>query len=209
MTTDVYDFLEHHGIKGMQWGVRKERSSSNQTSDGQNSNRNKRLKQAAIGAGILAAVGGGILAAHLLKTRGGVSIKDISDNNGKQLAEKVLKEPTDIIHLARGKHSSLTFHKKGNTEDYFQIFDKMGGNKDKYAQGIFEKAKDGSNRILSEFTDPENRKDFSGRPIFHTVVIPSSMSSGIHSNEDVKNKIWPLIKDGYNAFYEKSLTPKY
>jgi hypothetical protein len=209
MSTDVYEFLEHHGIKGMHWGIRKEKSSSNQTSENKNANRNKRIKQIAIGAGILAAIGGGIYAAHVLQTHGGVSVKDISGNNGKQLAEKILKEPTDVIHLARGKHESLTFHKKGNTEDYFKIFDKMGGNKDKYGQGIFEKANDGSKRILSTFTDPENRKDFAGRPIFHTVVIPSSMSSGIHSNEDVKDKIWPLIKDGYDAFFEKSLKPKY
>lgn len=53
------DILEHFGVKGMKWGIRKERS----TSDGQ-SNRSRNAKRIAAGLGIAAAVGGSIFIAN-------------------------------------------------------------------------------------------------------------------------------------------------
>ncbi len=64
---DVDAFLEHYGVKGMQWGVRNERSKEQiQRRD----RRIKTVKKVAAVAGVAAIATGGIYANKLLKKHG-------------------------------------------------------------------------------------------------------------------------------------------
>jgi len=94
--------------------------------------------------------------------------------------------------------------KKGDTPNFFthweNAFVKEVGNSD--TASVFQKLSEG--KIAAAFKDPEDRRDFSGRPISHQVIIPKSMTSGIESIDDVKKKIWPILKDSYDAFYKES-----
>lgn len=70
-------YLEHFGVKGMKWGVRREKSetqsNTDQTPKKDNSSRNKK-----IAAGVAVAAGA-IAVAAILKRSGGVDIKSLSE----------------------------------------------------------------------------------------------------------------------------------
>lgn len=202
------DAFAHYGIKGMKWGVRKEEPTSTEAPSG---NKSSRAKKIAIGVGVLAVVAGAGYASYALNKNGSLSLGDMRSRTSSRAApatRKVLKEPTSVIHLARGKNRGLTFQKKGDTPDFFKVFDKMGMNTNQEHE-FLQKASDGSGRIAARFIDPEGRRDRSSRPISHDVVIPRSMSDGINSLDDVKSKIWPHLKDTYDQFYQDSLTPNF
>src|SRR4029077_5597830 len=66
------------------------------------------------------------------------------------------------------------------------------------------KATDGTKKLGAQIKDPLGRYDFAGRPIHHAFVIPENMAEGINTPDDVRAKIWPKVKDTYDAFYKAS-----
>jgi hypothetical protein len=199
--------LVHHGIRGMKWGVRKRSDVSSQGSDSSSKEgywtpeRKSRAKKVAIGVGVLTAVAGASYVAYRLHKDGKLPLSSIRKASGvthtpTPEVKKVIEKPTSIIHLARGKTKGLAFQQQGGTPSHFNIWEKTLG---KYAHDsaseIFEKHGD---LIAARFKDPLGRLDFSGRPIHHEVIIPNTMTHGINNIEDVKQKIWPLLKNTYD-----------
>jgi hypothetical protein len=198
--------LVHHGIKGMHWGVRKESGTSSPSSASDKSaSRKETAKKVAIGTGVLVAVAGTAFVAYKLNQSGKLPISSIAKSAAKSTpaVEKAIQEPTSVIHFARGKNKGLHFLKQGGTPDHFNVWDKtLGPHAHSNAREIFEKHPGGL--IAARFPDPGKRVDFSGRPILHEVVIPKSMSPGINNLDDVRNKIWPHLKDSYDTMYKAS-----
>ena len=118
-----YDYLEHHGIKGQRWGVRRyQNPDGTLTEQGKkqksnNDKRNKYIKYgAAATAGVLAIAGGYALQKHM-KTK---AMKDIV-NKGNEVADKLLKEA--LVNKARAggmgptsaqMHRFMVFTSKAN-----------------------------------------------------------------------------------------------
>lgn len=69
---DVDDFLEHHGIKGMRWGSRKN------TSSGQG-NKTSTKKKFAVTVGLATAAAGAVAIDHLLRKNNGLKISKIQE----------------------------------------------------------------------------------------------------------------------------------
>ena len=202
------EVLEHIGVKGMHWGVRKERTSTSKPKTSaelatQHEHRKQVAKKVAIGVGALAVVAGTAYVGYKLHQNGKLPLSFAKKETPKTAVPEVKKiiEQTDVIHVARGKHNGLRFLNQGGTPSHFTIWEKALG---EYAHSsnddIFKKLPDGS--VASRFVDPGKRYDISGRPIAHEIIVPKHMAAGIESNDDVRSKIWPLVKGAYDDFYD-------
>lgn len=73
---EIIDYMEHFGVKGMHWGVRKDRSSSKSTSEKTNASESKEKmsksdkRKVALAVGIPVLVGGAAMAAAILTNNG-------------------------------------------------------------------------------------------------------------------------------------------
>lgn len=197
MITDeeVYLYLEHHGVKGMRWGVRKKRESSSDDSPKMST-----TKKLAIGGGIIVAAAALTAGAIYAKKRFSVPVSKIEGSNaakGANFVKDKLEEPAGIVHATRGKTKGFRFQQGGGLKDPFSAWEKAGGTASGSGPDFVRHGKDNS-LIYARFMDPEGRKDQSGRLIPHEVIIPRSLSKGISNIDDVVKKIWPMIKDGYD-----------
>lgn len=203
----------HFGVKGMQWGVRNEDDGSSTASgtrpvaltaaenkaDPDGPNRRDLVKKAALIAGGVALVGGVAYGVH----KYGQSSNDTRAPSKKEEPKKELQEPTSLIYLARAKNKGLTFHSKGDTPDFFSVFDKMGLNGE-VPNNHFSKDSE-TGHVAARLLDPLGRKDFASRPIAHDFVIPKAMAQGINTIDDVREKIWPKVSDQYQKFWDENL----
>ncbi len=95
MTADP-DFLEHFGVKGMKWGVRK--TSDSDTPSRSSSSKSSKLKKAAVIAGGVALVAGAAYIAYKMNQTGvKIPVADLkthtSTSAGKSVAERLVKSP--------------------------------------------------------------------------------------------------------------------
>lgn len=92
----IYDFLDHHGVRGMHWGQRKARSSTPLTKEQKQIRRNK-----IIGVGMVAV--GAALAAKMLHGQ----IKTMSARNAANIYNakkniKLAQQVNDVISMNSG-----------------------------------------------------------------------------------------------------------
>lgn len=212
---EIGDFLEHHGIKGMKWGVHRNSSSENPSSsssgpDNPPSN-HKKLKTAGIVLGSAAGIALIAAGSYYVAKNGGLPLSSIKSSDiakGRSAAEGVIssihEEPTSPILATTGKHIGNGFLMKGGLADPLHEYDKAG-----FSNGLVGV---GEHRIYGgkvavSFHDPKGRKDQAGRPIVHEVIIPRHHSTGVNSYESAREKAWALIKNTYDPFYEISTNP--
>lgn len=207
----VDEFFEHHGVKGMRWGIRKSEESSGKstkTPEETAAQRKQRAKQIAIGVGALTAAAGTAYVGYQLHKNGKLPFKSIKASTSaaaKSKVENIIKEPTDIIHAGRSKHAGFRFLKSGGLSDALHEYEKAGFERER--GDFFVRYGDRAEKIAVRFTDPAGRRDAATRPLFHELIIPESMSKDVHGLDDVKTKIWPLVKDSYESFYASTSDP--
>ena len=218
-----YDnYLMHYGVKGMKWGIRKDRNKASQqnnqdvTLEGSEQAKKKldlkdpRVKKAAVAAaGITAVVAG----AYIL-SKGGVpvnSLKRSTVKKGSEKAKDILEEATDIIYLSKPHkdagvtrdgltNTNLAFVTTGQTKDYFDIFDNAGLNEVRERK-YFKKLPNGD--VAAVFEDLLGRVDAAGRTIPHHVFIPKDQAIGLNSLEDVIDKFGPRLEKEYSDFLDR------
>ena len=104
--TSNEDFLEHFGVKGMKWGVKRGNDASRSTST-----TSSKLKKAAVIAGSVAVVAGGAYIAYKMN-QSGVKIPvanlttHASTSVGKTAAEKIVKSPIMNSPIPQKSHAS-------------------------------------------------------------------------------------------------------
>ena len=199
------DYLKHYGVKGMKWGRRKAKSSSEEGGSektSEKSARKEKLKKAAIGAGVLVAVAGGAYLAQKGLTN--AKVKDVVKSKPNQKVKDFADSFSSVAFTSRGRDYGFMFLDSGGSDDPVRdITGHFGARVFEQDAGYFRK-KDGV--VGANFLDPEGRKDHAGRVIPHFVVVPKTMSKGINNIDDVVTKIWPKLKDRYPYTHEEYLS---
>lgn len=206
-------FLEHHGVKGMRWGVRKQRESGDPSdSSSKTTSNHKKLKTAGLIIGGVAAVALIAAGAYYVSKNGGLpisSLKTTDISKGKEafegLAKHAAEEPTSPVLATRGKYIGNGFLMKGGLSDPIHEYDKAGFNNGLVNVGTHRRYGEAAEKVAVSFLDPKGRTDHAGRIIGHEVIIPAQHAEGINTFEDASNKAWSLIKDTFDPFYQTSL----
>lgn len=211
---DIVDmYFQHFGVKGMRWGVRKSRDSSSgsessevfgEKSEGSSRNYKKAAIIAGSALGIAAIAVGGVYLAN----KAGMSISDLRRStkpetlaNGQKMAKAFAKEPTGIVFASRGKEHGTTFLQFGGLPDPLGEYDRAGFNFGEVPTGTMRRYGDRKEKIAINFLDPEGRRDAASRPIFHEVILPEGLASGIDDFDAAVSKVWPMLKDQADVMY--------
>lgn len=108
LTMSTEDFLEHYGVRGMKWGVRKKTDNTSS----ENSKKNSTLKKAAVIAGVGVVGVGVIYLASKNKTVRSLSSNTV--NRGKSEANKILgsKKNTKLDPVVQAQRQAIQEHYK-------------------------------------------------------------------------------------------------
>ena len=212
------DELYHHGVKGMHWGIRKDRSSgTGESTAPDHTKRNKALKIAGGVAVAAVVVAGSVyLAKHpelLQKAVNSLSNKKTT-SQGKKFVDDFSKsknELTGVAHLTGAGNLADRAHRKGGLSDVYGELTKhdlvdYSGNLN-IPPNSFKRYGENLEKIAVSFPDPHGRNDFAGRPILHQVLLPKQHAEGISDFESAKSKAWSLVKDSYNKFSDYANRP--
>lgn len=192
-------FLQHFGVKGMQWGVRKTTDSKVDSEEPKKTMSKQKKMAIVLGSAVVAAsiAAGGLY----VKKRLNGSVKNLPKptKTVKKFTDSLANEPMHIVHSSRGRNRGYTFLRDGGVKDPEGLFAGLGSAES--GPGFFKRFGKDNENVVARFLDPEGRKDFSGRPIGHDVILPRSMAKDVHNADDVAKVAWPHIKDLFAAYY--------
>lgn len=165
------------------------------------------IRLTGVAAGTLAVAAGVSYAGYSLAKNGKVNTKLLDNkltrralNSGSNVAlARILSDKSTISHYSRGKNTGPAIIKSDGRPPPERLY--MQAKFPPNNKEVFKKFDDGSNRIAVRFADPEGRRDRFGQRIRHEVIIPQTMSDGLNDINDVKIKIWPLLKEDYDNVY--------
>lgn len=232
MIIDEAMYLEHHGVKGQKWGVRNEirkllsdhKGSPTPSSQKKQPPKSKGPKGWTPGEkhAVEVAAGVAFVGALTIATKGkdlsflkkGVSAEahlsavKAAEAASKEAAKPV-EEPTGVVHFARGKNKGLRFLSRGGLTNPTAEHIKGFGDEttpDNLKTDTHRRYGTNNEKIAVRFTDPENRRDASGRRIVHDVILPEEHAKDLGSNDtQVIRRAWKLVRPDYNKFWEESL----
>ena len=209
----MYDTIQHFGVKGMRWGVRKDRGGSSDPRrpiSPEQAERRRKLKKALVAGGVIAlTVGAAVVGAQLHKN-GKLPYSKIPKRSKKldEAVKKVVEVPTDLIYTSnpyRGAKNRLgqdvstgySIMIRGGVKDPGVRAIQLDENRRKYmgynsTENYFRKLTNGD--IESSFKDSLGRMDAAGRIITHDLFIPASMAAGVESIEDIQAKFGPRLE---------------
>lgn len=176
--------LVHYGVKGMKWGVRKDREVGSKRA---------LAKKVAIGTGALVGAVGLALTTQYLRDHGDTKVDSIPKT------EERLPDLEELFMVSRGKTRGYTVMKDGAHPKPMTLMREVFGedldNFDGNSEGTFYDSPYGKGYSMN---DPKGRQDQSGRPIYQSIIIPNSMKDRINTKEDVMRDVWPVVEEYYD-----------
>lgn len=215
MDNEVDDFLAHYGVLGMKWGHRKAQDSGSSTGESGN---HQKLKKAGIIIGT--AAGAALIAAGTvyLAKNGKLPISSFSPakkDAGKKFVDDVISHHGEdlpgIAHMTGAGYLADRTRARGGLRDVFAEAQKAGlANQygEQAGHGHYRRYGAHLEKVAVSFADPQGRKDFSGRPIVHRIILPKQHASGVTNFEQARQRAWDLVKHDYEKFSQYASSPQ-
>jgi hypothetical protein len=108
-----------------------------------------------------------------------------------------------VIWATRGRHWGFRFLLRGGLKDPLPLYESVFVGLGSEVRTWRLKGEVGAVR----FTDPEGRRDRSGRTIQHDFVVPEALSSSIHSPDEGVERLWPLVSAAYSRVWSLERPP--
>lgn len=103
-----------------------------------------------------------------------------------------------FIWVARGRSWGFRFLRTGGYADPLRVYESVFDSAELDADDYRAVGELGALRI----TDPQQRRDRSGRPIRHDFVLLGDTASSVGSAEDGLRVVWPLVRDEYALVWD-------
>jgi len=108
-----------------------------------------------------------------------------------------------FIWATRGRTWTFRFLRRGGYEDPFGVYRDTFAEINDQPEGWWRVG----DKVALRFLDPEGRKDAAGRVIPHDFVLMRRWAQEIHSLDDGRRKIWPLVADEFSLAWDNAEPP--
>lgn len=105
-----------------------------------------------------------------------------------------------LIWATRGRSWGFRFLLDGGYEDPLSAYERAFAG----LEGQPTAFRRVGQRVALRFPDPEDRADVAGRIIPHDFVVLEPIAGDIHSVDDGRQKVWPLVADVYARLWRGS-----
>jgi hypothetical protein len=99
---DIYAFLEHHGVRGMRWGVRRARSSTTKAPKKPLTPQEKAVRRNKIIGGALLVAGGALFAKMIIDQHSTMKARSAANIYNASKKVKVAQQINDVISMNTG-----------------------------------------------------------------------------------------------------------
>lgn len=109
----------------------------------------------------------------------------------------------NLIWATRGRAWGFRFLRTAGTEDPLPMYEAIFAGLESEPE-VWRRV---GNAVAVRISDPEGRKDQSGRDVFHDFVLNGDAAQGINSRDDFLKTIWPLLAEDYQKIYDSPQPP--
>ena len=201
------DTLVHFGVKGMKWGVRRNRDNGGLSNSKKPRKPLTKQQKAAIAGGV-AAVVGLAAAAYILKNKADMKAINAYTKDLSAAKSKIQQHMDDNLGVVMAPVNRELGYKiragKGIEAESYML---RGGLVDKGGNTVsnaFNRFGKNGDLVGVAFPDRDGRRDSAGRPIINQVVMRLPKDSGINNAEDFERVIWPRIRGVQDQVYGMS-----
>ncbi|MET4639567.1 hypothetical protein [Mycetocola sp. 2940] len=108
-----------------------------------------------------------------------------------------------IIWASRGRSWGFRFLRNAGTRDPLPIYETVFSGIEDMPQ-IWRRDGD---TVALRLSDPQGRCDRAGRVILHDFVLFGDLASKVHSIEDGRQEVWPLVADRFAEIWNEAELP--
>lgn len=105
----------------------------------------------------------------------------------------------NLIWATRGHTWGFTFLRNGDLADPLPTYERcFPADADADNPPSVRRVGD---RVAVRLVDPDGRRDRSGRLIEHDFIVDGDLADQVHSIDDARRLLWPLVRDEYAAVW--------
>lgn len=108
-----------------------------------------------------------------------------------------------MIWATRGRQWGFRFLRAAGFSDPLPIYESAFSSVDDASQVM----RRNNDVVVLRLSDPNGRRDQSGRVIPHEFVIFEPLASRVHSIDDALQEVWPLVADRFAEVWDKTEVP--